>query len=470
MIDVARGGFLSDNDRSVLDRFPVEIAAEDLIRCFSLGERDLELVWDRVGPGARLVGGLQIGALRLLGFVPGDVMSAPSRVVEFVGSQVRATASDLAGYTTRRPTRWEHISAVERHVGFRRAGAVELKGLDGWLEEQALEHDRPVTLFAMACDHLMAEGVVRLGVTTIERAVVSARGRAWTETFRRLEPQLTSERRRNLDGLLAVDPDRAMSPLAWFRRLPAGRSSAQIRELVQVKQQLIDVGADCFDVSMLNLNRVRHLAALGRRMDAQALARMAPERRYPILVATAVERLIATSDLVLDLFDTAVGAIDRKARRDRDEQTKAHVVAASDTGIRGTSNRFVRSRKRELTTSGRMCSASDWSVKTGSSASSRPSPRAMRSAWSRARCFRIAEIESGSSFIVRRPERVFGGTKSCPLSPATSALSIRSRLKSSVKSPHLRPQSSPRRAPISPGRDGSSALTCAYRAPAQGAR
>ena len=66
-------------------------------------------------------------------------------------------------------------------------------------------------------------------------------------------------------------------------------------------------------------------------MDAQALARMAPERRYPILVATAVERLIATSDLVLDLFDTAVGAIDRKARRDRDEPTKAHVVAASDT-------------------------------------------------------------------------------------------------------------------------------------------
>ena len=42
MIDVARGGFLSDNDRSVLDRFPVEIAAEDLIRCFSLGEHDLE--------------------------------------------------------------------------------------------------------------------------------------------------------------------------------------------------------------------------------------------------------------------------------------------------------------------------------------------------------------------------------------------------------------------------------------------
>ena len=67
------------------------------------------------------------------------------------------------------------ISAVERHVGFRRVGAAELKGLDGWLEEQALEHDRPVTLFAMACDHLMAEGVVRLGVTTTVTAARATR-------------------------------------------------------------------------------------------------------------------------------------------------------------------------------------------------------------------------------------------------------------------------------------------------------
>ena len=149
------------------------------------------------------------------------------------------------------------------------------KGLDGWLEEQALEHDRPVTLFAMAWDHLMAEGVVRLGVTTIERAVVSARGRAWTETLRRLEPQLTPERRRNLDGLLAVDPDRAMSPLAWFRRLPAGRSSAQIRELVQVKQQLIDVPSKLSTGSLTSPlrhrrtwrvpPRSRHHHCLGRR-------------------------------------------------------------------------------------------------------------------------------------------------------------------------------------------------------------
>ena len=126
-------------------------------------------------------------------------------------------------------------------------------------------------------------------------------GGAWTETFRRLESQLTPERRRNLDGLLAVDPDRAMSPLAWFRRLPAGRSSAQIRELVQVKQQLIDVGADCFDVSMLNPNRVRHLAALGRRMDAQALALGAVTREDMALFLARILEIAEIKPVSLEL-------------------------------------------------------------------------------------------------------------------------------------------------------------------------
>ena len=326
-----RGGFLSDGDRELLDGFPAEVGGDDLVRCFSLGGGDLDLVWARLSVGARLAGGLQIGALRLVGFVPDDLTAAPLAVVEFVAAQVDAAATDLDDYSSRPKTRWEHVNAVERHVGFRRAGAGELKELDGWLGDQALEHDRPVTLFAMACDHLMAEGLVRPGVTTIERCVVGARGRAWIETYRRLDPQLTLQRREALDGLLIADPDLGMSGLAWLRQIPPGRPPAQIRGLVQVRDRLIAAGGDAFDLSGLNPNRVRHLAALSRRMDAQALARMQPERRYPILVAAVVEGLASTTDLVLDLFDTALGAIDRKARRDLEDQVKDVARVSSDT-------------------------------------------------------------------------------------------------------------------------------------------
>ncbi len=148
-----RGGFLSDSDRVSLGRFPLGVNRDDLVRCFSLGGADLDLVWGRLSPGARLVSGLQIGALRLVGFVPDDLGSAPSEVIEFVAAQVDASSGDLDIYSSRVKTRWEHVTAVERQLGFRRAGPGELKELDG----QALEHDRPVTLFAMACDHLMSE-------------------------------------------------------------------------------------------------------------------------------------------------------------------------------------------------------------------------------------------------------------------------------------------------------------------------
>ena len=152
---VQRGGFLSDVDREALDRFPAEVGTEDLNRCFLLGPADLELVWARDGPPARLAGGLQVGALQLLGFVPDDLESAPGSVVEFVAGQVDASPEDLARYSKRRMTRWGHVSAVEQHVGFGRVGPGEVKELEGWLGERALEHDRPVTLFAMACGHLM---------------------------------------------------------------------------------------------------------------------------------------------------------------------------------------------------------------------------------------------------------------------------------------------------------------------------
>ena len=325
-----RGGFLSDSDRACLDRFPLDVNRDDLVRCFSLGGADLDLVWGRLSAGARLAGGLQIGALRLVGFVPDDLGSAPAEVIEFVAVQVDASSEDLDTYSSRVKTRWEHVNAVERHMRFRRAGSGELKELDGWLADQALEHDRPGTLFAMGCDHLMSEGVVRPGVTTIERHVVAARGRAWAETYRWLAPQFTSQCRENLDGLLVVDPVLGISGLAWLRRIPSGRPAVQIRRLLQARDRLIAAGGAGFDLSDLNPNRVRHLAALSRRMDAQAIGRMQPERRYPILAAAVVEGLAATTDLVLDLFDTALGAIDRKARRDLEDQLKETVRASNE--------------------------------------------------------------------------------------------------------------------------------------------
>jgi len=226
-----RGGFLTASDRDELSGFPAEIAPDDLVRCFTIRRSDhAEVVERRYGPAGRMAAGLQIGALRLLGFVPADLATAPADVVRFVADQVGAVPADLVEYTDRAQTRSDHVAAVERYLGFRKPEWGDLERLGDWLTERALEHDRPTVLFRLACDWLLAEGLVRPGVTTVERAVIAARQRATEETYLRVAPQLDQEMRAQLDGLLEVDDEVGMTRLVWLRRPTTGSVPVVIRE------------------------------------------------------------------------------------------------------------------------------------------------------------------------------------------------------------------------------------------------
>ena len=327
-----RGGVLTAADREALSRFPPQIDPDDLRWCFTFTPADFTKVIDRrYGTAAQLAAGLQIGALRLLGFVPADLSTAPTEVLRYVANQVGASPSDLADYTTRRATLAEHLTIVENHVGFRRADQGDLKLLGDWLTERALEHDRPRVLFRLACEFLEADHLVRPGVTVVERAVIAARRRATTETYQRLASQLADQTRHRLERLLEVQPDLGMTELVWIRRSVSGSLVAQIRERLVRIELLRSVGADQFDVGAINPNRICHLAGLGRRMTPQGIARLKEARRYPILVATVIDELVRLTDEVLDLFDVAIATVDRNARRDLDEINRTNATVANDT-------------------------------------------------------------------------------------------------------------------------------------------
>lgn len=326
-----RGGFISAAERVALDRFP---DIDDVtIRCFDLSPRDLELIHRRRTDAGRLAGGLQIGALRWLGFVPPDLESAPPSVVDYVCSQLSLVSTesvDLGGYGEREQTKTDHVQAVEAHLAFRRPGQGDLKALGDWLVGRALEHDRPIVLFRMACEHLHANQIVRPGVTVIERAVLAARQRAIDETYFRIADQLDHQRRQRLADLLVVDDGLGMTPWAWLRRQAPTSTPAAIKEQIAKIELLRAVGADQLDLTPLNPNRVRHLASVGRRMTPQALDRLAVQRRYQILAATVVEELTDRVDEVLDLFDIALANLERAARRDDDETKASSATAATD--------------------------------------------------------------------------------------------------------------------------------------------
>ena len=90
----------SPGERERLERFPVEVALEDLRGSFTLRAGDRDLVFSQHGP-ARLGVAVVLCAQRFMGFVPDDLASIPEHALVWVCDQLEAAPADLLAYGRR---------------------------------------------------------------------------------------------------------------------------------------------------------------------------------------------------------------------------------------------------------------------------------------------------------------------------------------------------------------------------------
>ncbi len=97
--------FLSDAQREQLSGFPAELDAEALDRFFTLSDADLAEVRRRHGDSNRLGWALQLCGMRMLGFCPDDMTTAPVVAVQFLARQLGVDPGVLASYGVRAQTK-----------------------------------------------------------------------------------------------------------------------------------------------------------------------------------------------------------------------------------------------------------------------------------------------------------------------------------------------------------------------------
>ncbi|MFI6788851.1 DUF4158 domain-containing protein [Nonomuraea sp. NPDC050383] len=85
------------------------------------------------------------------------------------------------------------------------AGSQEMKELEQFLTDRAMEHDSPTLLFNLAREYLMSAKVIRPGAITLAKMVGAAREAAGELTSHKLAHLLTMQVRSDLDLLLKVD-------------------------------------------------------------------------------------------------------------------------------------------------------------------------------------------------------------------------------------------------------------------------
>lgn len=191
-------------------------------------------------------------------------------------------------YTEREKTKLEHAWEIQREYGLTSYSEVEPE-LAAWVADQAwVSGDGPKAMFAGAVDWLRKRQALLPGLRTLERLVTEGRQAADQRLWSQLTDQLSAGSASALLALLtAPEGKRRVSELERLRRGVFRTSSKGMLAALERLAELIAVGGQSVDVSMVPQRRVIGLATYGLSSKAPALRRLEPrQHRLAVMVAT----------------------------------------------------------------------------------------------------------------------------------------------------------------------------------------
>jgi len=241
--------------------------------------------------------------------------------VTYVAQQLGLDDPTCLEHYHSRDTQWDHAREIQQHYGYRDFhDPGESFRLVRWLYSRAwLSAERPSVLFDLATARLVERKVLLPGVTTLERLVARVRDRSAARLWHRLAQLLTAEQKANLATLLHLPEGAWSTPLDRLRRAPTRVSGPALVGALRRLEEIRQLGVGDLALEHLPQHRLRAIARYGAAARAQAIARMAPERRIATLLAFAPAFARTAMDDALDLFDLLVTDMVRGAHKEGEQ-------------------------------------------------------------------------------------------------------------------------------------------------------
>ena len=309
----------------------------ELERFFYLDDEDRKLVAGRRRDYNRLGFALQVVTVRQLGMFLADPLDVPPELVEYLAEQLGIEDSScVKQYTERDKTKLEHAWEIQREYGLTSYSEVESE-LAAWVSDQAwVTGDGPKAMFAGAVDWLRKRQALLPGLRTLERLVTEGRQAADQRLWGQLTDQLTAGSASALLALLtAPEGKRRVSELERLRRGVFRTSSKGMLAALDRLAELIAVGGQSLDVSMVPQRRVIGLATYGLSSKAPALRRLEPrQHRVAVMVATVKVLSGRATDDVLELFDLLMvtDLMSKAERESREEKLRRYPRVSRHAG------------------------------------------------------------------------------------------------------------------------------------------
>ena len=302
----------------------------DLERFFYLDDEDRRLIAARRRDYNRLGFALQVVTVRQLGMFLADPLDVPPELIDYLAEQLGIEDSScVKQYTEREKTKLEHAWEIQREYGLTPYADVESE-LAAWVADQAwMTGDGPKAMFAGVVEWLRTRQALLPGPRTLERLVTDGRQAGDQRLWGQLTEQLPAGTSSALLSLLDVPEDgkRRVSELERLRKGVFRPSSKGMVAALDRLADLIALGGQDLDVSMVPPRRVIGLATYGLSSKAPLLRRLDPrEYRLAVMVATVKVLTGRATDDVLELFDLLMVAdlMSKAERESRDEKLRRY--------------------------------------------------------------------------------------------------------------------------------------------------
>jgi hypothetical protein len=301
---------------------------EEIVRHYSLSDRDLASITRSRSTANRLSYALQLCCLRFPGrYLRRDEL-LPAVMLDYIAEQVDVDADVIAEFARRGPTRYEQLAAMKRDHGFRDLTQSLRAKLGVWLDAEAPTTIDGRILLERLVGKMRADHIIIPGISVIERLTASAMHRAEKSMATLIHNQLDPATKERLEAVLAEKVHDQQSRLSWLRAPPNRVSARSLLELLDKIDMIRSLGLNAIVVPDEARGRVNQLAREGVRLTAQALQQMTPPRRIATLVATMRELEATITDAALAMFSSLVGRANLRARK-RLEET---ILASADQG------------------------------------------------------------------------------------------------------------------------------------------
>ena len=318
---------LTDAERQALLGIPLD--ADGMARCFTLSRADQDLVAARRRDANRIGFAVQLALLRYGGIALTRLEQPIEPLVQWLAKQLEIPAAPFVGYARRPQTLTDHARLLERSLELRSPTNSDLPLMIEAAAQAAWSTDRGHPIAAAVFAALRAENIILPASRVIERAAIAGRARARRQATDALLAGISETQTVELERLLTFDPTLNLTPFAWVKAIPVAPKADHIRELLERRSRVRDIGLSPEIIARIHEERLRQFIREGYASDAHQLGRYAARRRHAILVATVLDLEAHLTDAVLDMADKLVGGLFTKARN---ATRRRYAASARDVG------------------------------------------------------------------------------------------------------------------------------------------